>query len=100
MAMDGNSNKHPHRQPESEQTSVDRLLRAADLLMAARGRGDDSEAFVDAWLGKADDGAPGIDRPFTYEELVEGMCFLIRCGFVDPTVPARPRGGRVRHGSH
>jgi len=84
----------------SQQMSADRLLGAADVLMAARRRGDDSEAFVDAWLGNADARAPGVDRPFTYEELVEGMCFLIRCGFVVPASRASARGGRIRHGSH
>lgn len=63
---------------------ADRLLGAADLLMKAKARGKGAEAFVDAWLGKADAGVGGVSRPYTYDELVEGMCFLIRCGFVEP----------------
>ena len=84
----------------ADQMSADRLLRAADVLMAARGRGDDSEAFVDAWLGNADDVDAPAERPFTYDELVEGMCFLIRCGFVDPTVRTGARVERRKPRSH
>ena len=86
---------------QDDQVVADRLLRAADVLMAARGRGDDSEAFVDAWLGNDDPRSGAPDRPFSYEELVEAMCFLIRCGFVNPAVPAAgARSAQRKRGTH
>ena len=86
---------------QDDQVVADRLLRAADVLLDARGRGDDSEAFVDAWLGADDARGAAPDRPFSYEELVEAMCFLIRCGFVNPAVPASgTRSAQRRRGTH
>lgn len=82
-----------------ETLSVDRLLGAADLLMKAKARGQGAEAFVDAWLGRADTGVGGVSRPYTYDELVEGMCFLIRCGFVEPS-SATARDQERRNGAH
>jgi hypothetical protein len=80
------------RRDEIEQAAADRLLRSADVLLAARQRGK-SEGVVEAWLGTPDAAEVSVpNRPFSYEELVEGMCFLIRCGIVEPTVA----GGRGR----
>lgn len=80
------------RRNEIEQAAADRLLRSADVLLAARARGGKSEGVVEAWLGRSDRDEVR-DGPFSYEELVEGMCFLIRCGIVVPTAAgARGRG--------
>jgi hypothetical protein len=85
------------RRDHIEQAAADRLLRSADVLLAAREQntvGDEesvSDGFVDIWVGGGDR-EPGADRPFCYEELVEGMCFLIRCGLVEPAEPSSSRG--------
>ncbi|MFT3686422.1 MAG: hypothetical protein QM783_16125 [Phycisphaerales bacterium] len=85
-----------HRRDQREQEAADRLLRSADVLLAAREdrlEAGGGEGLVDMWVG--DDRPPSErpDRPFCYEELVEGMCFLIRCGLVEPV---QPRGGNAR----
>jgi hypothetical protein len=83
------------RRNEIEQAAADRLLRSADVLLAARERGK-SDGVVEAWLGNPDrDEAPASNRPFSYEELVEGMCFLIRCGIVEPTAAGARGQGRA-----
>ncbi len=74
-------------------------MKAADVLLAARARGSESEAFVDAWLGRAEP-AERVNGPFTYEELVEAMCFLMRCGLVVPEASEAVRGVPRRHSSH
>ena len=81
--------------------SADRLMKAADVLLAARANGKESHAFVDAWLGTGG-ASDEYERNglFTYEELVEGMCFLMRCGLVDPSAPAVVNGRARRHPSH
>lgn len=91
-----------HRDRDNQERppmSPDRLIRAADLLLAARANDEESGAFVDAWLGRADE-ATGDNGLFTYEELVEGMCFLMRCGLVEPSQPAVSRSGPRRRPSH
>ncbi|MBY0308435.1 MAG: hypothetical protein K2Q09_06810 [Phycisphaerales bacterium] len=85
------------RRDEIEQAAADRLLRSADVLLTARGQSGEGEGVVDTWAGGGER-EPGADRPFSYEELVEGMCFLIRCGIVEPVMSSGERSRSRRGG--